>query len=94
MNMKRHPVDLAALLFGLAFVITAGGVLVYELSDTDVDPAWMVAMSLIVLGVVALATTLFRRPSSEHALAPTPVAATTDAPAGAATEVEEVSPNE
>jgi hypothetical protein len=37
---------------------------------------------------------LFRRPSSEHALAPTPVAATTDAPAGAATAVEEVSPNE
>ena len=62
--MKRHPTDLISLLFGLAFAITAAGVLAYELADADIDPAWVAAVSCIFLGIVALVTTVVRRPSS------------------------------
>jgi hypothetical protein len=62
--MKRHEIDLVSLLFGLAFAITAAGVLAYELADADIDPAWVAAVSLIFLGVVALISTLLGRPSA------------------------------
>ena len=62
--MKTHDTDLVSLLFGLAFLITAAGVLAYELADADIDPAWVVAGSLIFLGVVAMVATLLRRPAS------------------------------
>jgi hypothetical protein len=68
--MKRHATDLISLLFGLAFAITAAGVLAYELGDADMDPAWVAAVSCIFLGVVALVTTVVRRPSPPEAELP------------------------
>jgi hypothetical protein len=62
--MKPHPIDLLSLLFGLSFAIAAGGVFAYELGDADIDAAWLAAVSLIFLGVVALLTTMFGRSPS------------------------------
>ena len=58
--MKQHPSDLVALLFGLAFTITGGLVIVSQATDVQVDPHWGAAVGLIVLGVVALAATFAR----------------------------------
>ena len=58
--MKRHRADIAALLFGLAFVIYAGTFVASELSDTDIEPAWISAIAFVTLGVVALTATLLR----------------------------------
>lgn len=58
--MKRHRTDIAALLFGLAFVIYAGTFVASELSDTDIEPAWISAIAFVTLGVVALTATLLR----------------------------------
>jgi hypothetical protein len=74
--MKRHAVDLIALLAGVAFALTAGGFLVYELSDTRVDGVWVVALGLMFLGAVALAATFLsqsppaevQQPASEREL--------------------------
>ena len=60
--MKRHPVDLIALLVGVAFGLTAGGFLIYELSNTRIDGVWVVALGLMFLGVVALVATFLSRP--------------------------------
>jgi len=62
--MKRHPVDVLALLFGLAFAISGAIVLVTQATSVDVSPQWGAAVGLIVLGVVALAATVAR--SSER----------------------------
>jgi hypothetical protein len=58
--VKRHRTDIAALLFGLAFVIYAGTFVASELSDTDIEPAWISAIAFVTLGVVALTATLLR----------------------------------
>jgi len=58
--MSRHPIDLLALLFGLAFAISGAIVIVTQATSVDVSPQWGAAVGLIVLGVVALGVTLFR----------------------------------
>jgi hypothetical protein len=58
--VKRHRTDIAALLFGLAFVIYSGSFIASELSDTDIEPAWISAIAFVTLGVVALTATLLR----------------------------------
>ena len=58
--MKRHPTDLVALLFGLAFTIAGGIVLVTQATNFDVSPQWGTAVGLIVLGAVALVATVAR----------------------------------
>ena len=58
--MKRHPIDVLALLFGLAFAISGTIVLVTQATSLEVSPQWGAAVGLIVLGVVALAATLAR----------------------------------
>jgi hypothetical protein len=64
--MKRHPTDIVALLFGLAFAIAGASFIVYETTDRTVDPAWVTGGGLILLGAIALAMTLARavRPSA------------------------------
>jgi hypothetical protein len=59
--MKRHSLDLVALLFGCLFLIVGGGFLIHELTGRDVDAAWMSAFVFIGLGAIALAVTLGRR---------------------------------
>jgi hypothetical protein len=63
--MKRHTTDLVALLFGLAFAGAGATFLVHQLSDRQIDAAWVAAIGFVVLGVVALAATLLR-PSREQ----------------------------
>ena len=58
--MTKHSTDLAALLFGLAFAIAGGIVLVTQATNFDVSPQWGTAVGLIVLGVVALVATVAR----------------------------------
>ena len=58
--MKRHPIDVLALLFGLAFAIAGAIVLLTQATSVDVSPQWGAAVGLIVLGVVALAATVAR----------------------------------
>ncbi len=58
--MTKHPTDLLALLFGLAFTIAGAIVVVTQATSFDVSPQWGAAVGLIVLGVVALAATVAR----------------------------------
>lgn len=58
--MKRHPLDIIALLFGLAFGVTGAAFLVHELADQSFDPAWVAAIGFVALGAVALLATVAR----------------------------------
>jgi hypothetical protein len=60
--MQRHRTDLIALIFGVAFAFVGAGFIVDEATNRDFDPGWIVAIGLVTLGVIALATTLFQRP--------------------------------
>jgi hypothetical protein len=61
--VKRHRTDLIALLFGLAFVAVGASFLANELTDTDLDAAWVSAITFVTLGLIALAGTFLRRPN-------------------------------
>ncbi len=67
--MRRHSTDMLALLFGLAFGATGAAFLVNELTDNEMDAAWVSAIAFVLLGVIALSVTLLRRPP-EHDLEP------------------------
>jgi hypothetical protein len=62
--MKRHSTDMLALLFGLAFGAAGSAFLVHEATGRAVDPAWVSAIGFVVLGAIALAATLLRRPQA------------------------------
>ena len=70
--MKQHRSDLVALLFGVAFTIAGGLVMVTQATDVDVDPHWGAATGLILLGVVALVATVARARGEVDERAPTP----------------------
>jgi hypothetical protein len=48
-------------------MIVGASFVVHEVADRSVDPAWITAVSLVSLGVVALAVTLLRRPAEPDA---------------------------
>jgi hypothetical protein len=58
--MHRHSIDLGGLLFGMAFAIAGISFLLYETTDTAIDPAWVSGLGLMLLGTVALVVTLAR----------------------------------
>ena len=58
--MKKHPTDIIALLFGIIFAVTGASFIVYETTDSSVNPAWIAGGGLILAGVVALVMTLVR----------------------------------
>lgn len=60
--MQRHRTDLFALIFGFAFAMVGAGFLVNETTGRDFNAGWAAAIGLIALGLIALATTLVRRP--------------------------------
>jgi uncharacterized membrane protein len=62
--MKRHSTDMLALLFGLALCTTGTAFVVHETTGRAIDPAWVSAVGFVVLGCVALAATLLRRPAA------------------------------
>ena len=65
--MHRHSIDLAGLLFGLAFTIAGTSFLVRETTNTSVDPAWATGLGLMLLGTVALVATLARATGRDRA---------------------------
>ena len=65
--MKRHSTDMLALLFGLAFGATGAAFLVHEATGRAIDPAWVSAIGFVLLGSIALAATLLRRPHARDA---------------------------
>jgi hypothetical protein len=72
--VKRHPLDMSALLFGLAFAIAGGAVIVSQATDSTMNGHWVAAMGLILLGLVALSGTLLRnRPEATFEAAVDPV---------------------
>jgi hypothetical protein len=60
--MRRHSTDLVGLIFGTAFTIAGVAFLVNEVTDTNVNPAWVTGLGLMLLGAVALIATLVRGP--------------------------------
>ena len=58
--MKTHRTDLLALLFGLAFLIAGAAFIPAELTDANIDGAWVAAVGFVLLGLVALVVTLTR----------------------------------
>jgi hypothetical protein len=68
--MKQHPIDLFALLIGLAFAVTGAGVVIAQATDSAVSGRAAAAAGLILLGVVALAVTLLRNRESPAPIDP------------------------
>ena len=58
--MKQHATDIVALVFGVAFAITGGLVLVTQSTSVDVGPPWGLAVVAIAVGTVTLLATLAR----------------------------------
>lgn len=52
--MKRHPIDVVSLVFGLIFVGIAGWWLVYTWLGFSAPFGWVVAVALIVIGTIGL----------------------------------------
>jgi hypothetical protein len=73
--MKQHSLDLAALVFGVAFALAGAVILLVESTNVDVGPLWGFAVVSIAVGVVTLLVTLVR---SRHE--PVAVAQSVEAP--------------
>ncbi|MEV0268520.1 MAG: hypothetical protein HOV71_08710 [Hamadaea sp.] len=53
--MKKHPLDLLSLIFGLVFLLIAGLWTVHRTVDVDLPPAgWFVAGGLILVGLLGI----------------------------------------
>jgi hypothetical protein len=53
--MKQHRTDLVSLIFGLIFVVIAGGWLARNIISIDLpDAGWFFAGGLILVGLVSL----------------------------------------
>ena len=58
--MKQHSLDLAALVFGVAFALSGAVILLAESTRVDIGPLWGFAVVSIAVGVVTLLVTLVR----------------------------------
>ncbi len=52
--MKRHPVDVISLIFGLIFVGIAAWWLLARVSSIALPVGWVVAIALVVIGTIGL----------------------------------------
>lgn len=59
--MKRHPVDVISLIFGLIFVGIAAWWLLARVSSIALPVGWVVAIALVVIGTIGLLAAI--RPS-------------------------------
>ena len=75
--MRRHRIDLVALLFGAAFMIAGVGYLLRETTDAISNPTWATGLGMILLGAIALVATLARSRDDEEP-APASVAASSE----------------
>ena len=58
--MKQHSLDLAALVFGVAFAISGAVIMLAESTRVDIGPLWGFAVVSIAVGVVTLLVTVVR----------------------------------
>lgn len=65
--MRRHELDLVSLVAGVLFTGAAAAFLVGELTDVRVDPAWVVPVVLVGLGLAGLAGVLLGRARDDDA---------------------------
>lgn len=56
--MRRHPFDLAAFVWGLIFLVGAGGILLDESGWASFDVRWVLPTGLVLLGVSGMASAL------------------------------------
>ena len=52
--MKRHPVDVISLIFGLIFVGIAAWWLLARVSSIALPVGWVIAIALVVIGTIGL----------------------------------------
>jgi uncharacterized membrane protein HdeD (DUF308 family) len=52
--VKRHPVDVISLIFGLIFVGIAAWWLLARVSSIALPVGWVVAIALVVIGTIGL----------------------------------------
>ena len=58
--MKQHAVDLVALVFGVAFAIAGGVIILGQTTSVDVGPGWGIAIVAIAVGTLTLLGTVAR----------------------------------
>ncbi len=73
-RLKRHPVNLLALMSGLVFLVIGGGVLIHRIA-VEIDAVLVTALTLIAIGAISAATLIARRPRP-----PSPSATSSAAP--------------
>lgn len=52
--MKKHPVDVVSLIFGLIFVGIAAWWLLARVSAVALPAGWVIAIALVVIGAIGL----------------------------------------
>jgi hypothetical protein len=60
---KRHPRDAVSLILGLLLVAIAGGFLLTDATDVNLDAHWVWPAVLIGIGMIGLAASVGRRQS-------------------------------
>ena len=60
-KLKRHPVNLLALISGLVFLAIGGGVIIHR-SAVEIDAVLATALTLIAVGAISAAALIARRP--------------------------------
>ena len=60
-KLKRHPVNLLALMSGLVFLAIGGGVLIHRIA-IEIDAVLATALTLIAVGAISAAALIARRP--------------------------------
>ena len=60
-RLKRHPVNLLALMSGLVFLVIGGGALIHRIA-VEIDAVLVTALTLIAIGAISAAVLIARRP--------------------------------
>ena len=58
--MKRHPIDLVSLVFGVTFVIGGGAFLVTDLDLVDLRAGWLAPLGVLFIGVLLFVASIKR----------------------------------
>jgi len=60
-KLKRHPVNLLALMSGLVFLVIGGGALIHRIA-VEIDAVLVTALTLIAISAISAAVLIARRP--------------------------------
>jgi len=58
--MRRHPIDLVSLVFGVMFVISGGVFLVTDLDLVDLRTGWLAPLGVLFIGVLLFVASIKR----------------------------------